>query len=294
MRLIEQEQKGTPVLNELHLRPLVEAALREDLGWGDASGMLAAPEELVAQAALVARAEGVLAGLELARLAFVLLDGQVCWQALARDSERVSSGQVLARVRGPARSLLAAERVALNFVQRLSGIATLTARYVAAVAGTQARIVDTRKTTPGLRLLEKYAVRCGGGANHRFGLADAVMLKDNHLALIAATGRTLRQVLDEARQVLPHTTRVEVEIDRLDQLEAALDADPDAILLDNMTPAELAYAVRRVEGRCLLEASGGVSLATVRAIAEAGVDLVSVGALTHSAPALDIGLDFVS
>jgi nicotinate-nucleotide pyrophosphorylase (carboxylating) len=277
----------------LLIRPLVEAALREDVGWGDLSGQLATTEAAAATGALVARAAGVVAGLDLARLAFQMLDPQASWEAIAHDGEPIAAGQVLAQIHGGARALLAGERVALNFVQRLSGIATLTARYAAAVAGTRARIVDTRKTTPGLRALEKYAVRCGGGHNHRFGLSDSVMLKDNHLALIAASGRSLAQVLAEARRALPHTTTITIEIDSLEQLNAALEAGPDSILLDNMPPEQLALAVRRAEGRCLLEASGGISLEKVRRIAESGVDLISVGALTHSAPALDIGLDFI-
>ncbi len=199
---------------------------------------------------------------------------------------------MLATVEGPAQAVLQAERVGLNFIQRLSGIATLTAKYVAATAGTRARIVDTRKTTPGLRLLERYAVRCGGGGNHRFSLSDGVMAKDNHLAILCRSGeKDLTTALREARARLPHMLRMEVEVDRLDQIEPVLAAGVDLLLLDNFTPEQLRAAVALVAGRATLEASGGVNLQTVRAIAESGVGLISVGALTHSVRALDLGLD---
>jgi len=251
------------------------------------------PSELRATAVMVARQAGVVAGLGVAVEVFHAVDASTGVEPLAQDGERVEAGRELLRVTGRARSLLAAERVALNFVQRLSGTAALTARFVEAVAGTGVRIVDTRKTTPGLRLLEKYAVRCGGGHNHRFHLGDAVLVKDNHRAAIAAAGGTLAQAVRAARSALPHTTTVEIEVDSADDLEQALAAEPDAILLDNMTPDELAACVRRIGGRARVEASGGVNLETVRAMAGTGVDLISVGALTHSAPALDIALDFV-
>jgi len=277
------------------VRDTVERALAEDLPWGDVTSELLVPPELPALAVLVARQAGVVAGLELARATFRTLDPALTVELSARDGTRVEAGRELLRVSGRARSILAAERVALNFVQRLSGTATLTARFVAAVAGTGARIVDTRKTTPGLRVLEKYAVRCGGGHNHRFHLGDAVLVKDNHREALAAAESSLAEAVADARRRLPHTVTVEIEVDTPAQLEAALAAEPDAILLDNMAPAELATAVRRIRAArpaTRIEASGGVSLETVRAIAEAGVDLISVGALTHSAPALDVALDF--
>jgi nicotinate-nucleotide pyrophosphorylase (carboxylating) len=209
------------------------------------------------------------------------------------DGERFEAGAVLATVEGPARGVLQGERVALNFVQRLSGIATLTAQYVAAAAGTKARIVDTRKTTPGLRVLERYAVRCGGGWNHRFSLSDAVMAKDNHLALLTAGGAVgLTEALREARRRLPHTTHFEVEVDRLDQIESVLAAGVDTVMLDNFSIGELRAGVAQIAGRALVEASGGVTLERIGVIAGTGVDIISVGALTHSVSALDLGLDF--
>ena len=274
------------------VRQIVETALAEDLAWGDVTSDALVPAELPATAVMVTKQNGVLAGLAVAAEVFRAVDASSFVELLVEDGEWVESGSELLRVTGRARSLLAAERVALNFVQRLSGTATLTARFVEAVAGTGARIVDTRKTTPGLRLLEKYAVRCGGGHNHRFHLGDAVLVKDNHRAALAAAGGSLAEVVRGARAALPHTTTVEIEVDSADQLEEALAVEPDAILLDNMSPEELVVCVRRIGGRARVEASGGVNLQTVRAIAETGVDLISVGALTHSAPALDLSLEF--
>ncbi len=243
----------------------------------------------MARAVVRAKAEGVVAGLPVAARAFTLVEPSVAWEPYVSDADRVRPGMALATVPGPARALLTAERVALNSVQRLSGVASLTARYVLAVAGTGARIVDTRKTTPGLRALEKYAVRVGGGHNHRIGLYDAVLIKDNHLAAGGGVGATVWR----ARERAPHTMRIEVECKTLAQVDEALAAGADVILLDNMDLGALGEAVRRVGGRALTEASGGVNLNTVAAIARTGVDLISVGALTHSAPALDISLDFV-
>jgi nicotinate-nucleotide pyrophosphorylase (carboxylating) len=221
-----------------------------------------------------------------------LTDASIRVEWHVRDGERFDRSAVIAAVRGPARGILQGERVALNFVQRLSAVATLTAKYVAETAGTKTRIVDTRKTTPGLRLLERYAVRCGGGHNHRFSLSDAVLAKDNHLALLTQDGsRDLTQALREARGRLGHTTYVEVEVDRLDQIEAVLAANVDAIMLDNFTPEQLRAGVQQVAGRALVEASGGITLDRIREIATTGVDLISVGALTHSVRALDLGLD---
>ncbi len=277
----------------LQLRALVEQALNEDLGRGDITSESLVPADLMAEARIIARADGVVAGLPVARLAFELTEPRTRVELLAHDGDAIHAGQELARITGPARGILSAERVALNFLQRLSGTASLAARYVAAVAGTGARIIDTRKTTPGLRLLEKYAVRCGGASNHRYDLGAAVMAKDNHLAALAAAGIPLAKAIREARSRISPTIMIEVEIDRLDQLDEVLEAAPELILLDNMTPADLAAAVRRIGGRARTEASGGITLATVRQVAETGVDLISVGALTHSAPALDLSLDFV-
>ncbi|MEQ1718086.1 MAG: carboxylating nicotinate-nucleotide diphosphorylase [Hyphomicrobium sp.] len=267
----------------------VRAALAEDLGlMGDITTNATVPAGTSAQAVIAARQPGVIAGLQLAEAAFRLLDANVRFACRIGDSGTVKPGDTVAQISGDARALLTAERVALNYLGRLSGIATLTRQYAEAIAGTHARIADTRKTTPGLRALEKYAVRCGGGQNHRTGLFDAVLIKDNHI--VAAGG--LSAAIDGARRTAGHMVKIEVEVDTLDQLDEVLRHKVDAVLLDNMTPAQLRDAVRRIAGRCLAEASGGVNLQTVRAIAETGVDLISVGALTHSAPVLDLGLDF--
>ena len=236
---------------------------------------------------MVARAPGVVAGIDGALLAFELLDESVETAVCVADGERVAAGETIAEISGSARAILTAERTGLNLLCHLSGIATATARLVDLVAGTNARIADTRKTTPGLRALEKYAVRCGGGTNHRFGLDDAVLIKDNHLALAGS----IRAAVAAVRARTGHMVKVEIEVDTLEQLREALDEPIDAVLLDNMTPAELAQAVAMTAGRVLLEASGGVSAGTVVEIARTGVDLISVGALTHSAAALDVGLD---
>ena len=275
-------------LPDLLVEPVVRAALAEYLGRaGDLTSNACLDAEARFAGVFASRGEGVLAGLACARLAVRMLDPDARFEPLIADGDALAPGVALARVEGLARAVLAAERTALNLMCRLSGVASLTARHVAETAGTAARIVDTRKTTPGLRALEKYAVCCGGGANHRFGLDDAVLIKDNH---VAACGG-VREAVRRARTAVGHTVRIEVEIDRLDQLEDALAERPDIIMLDNFVLAEMAEAVRRTAGRALLEASGGVSLSTVRAIARTGVDLISVGALTHSAPILDIGLD---
>lgn len=291
------------------LRALAEAALAEDLGRGDLTTESVVPTDLEAEAVLIAKADGVLAGLPIARLAFEIVAedhttdlGQYpfTFESLPDEEGRpitdgapIRRGQEIVRMRGPAQAILSAERVALNFLQRLSGTATLAARFVEAVEGTGARIVDTRKTTPGLRILEKYAVRCGGASNHRYDLAGAVLIKDNHLAALAAAGIPLAEAIRNTRARVAPTTMIEVEVESLDQLDEVIGASPDLIMLDNMEPSELAEGVRRIGGRAKTEASGGVTLETVRAIAETGVDLISVGALTHSAPALDISLDFV-
>jgi nicotinate-nucleotide pyrophosphorylase (carboxylating) len=236
-----------------------------------------------------ARAEGRVAGLACARLAVAALDPSARFETVVADGGDVAAGGVIARIEGEARALLSAERVALNYLGRLSGVASLTRAYVRAVESCKAKIVCTRKTTPGLRALEKYAVRCGGGTNHRFGLDDAILIKDNHVAACGGIGAALTR----ARAGAGHLMMIEVEVDSLGQLDEAIPFAPDVIMLDNFSLADLAEAVRRVAGRITLEASGGVNLATVRAIAETGVDAISVGALTHSAPVLDIGLDAV-
>lgn len=267
----------------------VSDALAEDLGTrGDVTTLSTVSAEARATATFGARRAGVISGLDVARAAFHAFDAGVAFEARARDGDRVETGAVVARVSGAARSLLTAERVALNYLCHMSGIATLTRRFVDAVQGTGARIVDTRKTTPGLRAFEKYAVRCGGGDNHRSGLYDAILIKDNHI--VAAGG--VEAAIAAVRSHAGHMVKIEVEVGSLEELDAALKHPLDAVLLDNMTPETLREAVRIVSGRVTTEASGGVSLETVRAIAESGVDLISVGALTHSAPILDLGLDF--
>ena len=276
-------------LPDLLIRPIVEQALAADLGRGGDLTAALIPAEETLTAVLAARRPGRVAGLTCARLAFTTLDPSAQFEARMADGDRVEAGDVIAWVSSDARSVLSAERTALNLLGRLSGIATLTAAYVAAVKGTDAVIVDTRKTTPGLRALEKFAVRCGGGVNHRFGLDDAILIKDNHVA--ACGGVTA--ALERARHVAGHLTPIEVEVDTLDQFDEALAFAPDVIMLDNFSLPDLAEAVRRCNGRVRLEASGGVSLETVAAIAATGVDAISVGALTHSAPVLDIGLDAV-
>lgn len=277
-----------PPLPDILIEPVVRAALAEDLGRaGDITALACIDADAALTATFGARKAGTIAGLDCARLAVLTLDPGAKFKAKVADGARVEPGTVLARVTANARALLSAERTALNLLGRLSGVATLTTAYVDAVAGTKARIVDTRKTTPGLRALEKYAVRCGGGVNHRFGLDDAILIKDNH---VAACGG-VRQAIERARAFAGHLVRVECEVDSLDQLAEALDAGPDVIMLDNFSIKQLNVAVGMAAGRVVLEASGGVTLDTVRAIAETGVDVISVGALTHSAPVLDIGLD---
>ncbi|UOQ88612.1 carboxylating nicotinate-nucleotide diphosphorylase [Agromyces endophyticus] len=272
---------------------IVSAALDEDAPWGDLTGETLIPADATATAELVAREPGVLSGVDVFAAAFRLVDPSIAVEPLARDGEPFAAGAVLATVQGPARGILRAERVALNLLQRMSGIATLTARYVAAVDGTRARIVDTRKTTPGLRSLERQAVRDGGGRNHRRSLSDAIMAKDNHLAVLTAGGVDLATALRAARDRMPHTAHLEVEVDRIDQIAAVLDGGADTIMLDNFTVDELREGVALIDGRAVVEASGGVNLDTVAAIAATGVDVVSVGALTHSVRSLDLGLDVV-
>jgi nicotinate-nucleotide pyrophosphorylase (carboxylating) len=285
-------ETGAPAPTESVLREYARRGLAEDLGSGDATTDLLIPMATSVTAALVVRSAGVVCGLRLARAVFQELDADIGVDLLAADGDEVAAGATVLTARGPAPPILSAERVALNFVGRLSGIATLTRRFVDAVDGTGARIVDTRKTTPGLRMLEKYAVRCGGGHNHRYGLSDGFMLKDNHRAALRAAGLDLVKTVQDARTRLGHGIAMTVEVDHLDQIAEALEAGADAILLDNMTPDQLARAARLIDGEALSEASGGITLESVRAAAASGVDLISVGALTHSAPALDVALEF--
>lgn len=270
---------------------VVGAALEEDAPWGDLTSATLIPEEATATAHLTARQDGVFSGGEVFEAAFRLVDPTIAVLLRVADGERFATGDRLATVTGPARGILQAERIGLNFTQRMSGIATLTARYVDAVAGTDARIVDTRKTTPGLRAFERHAVRSGGGHNHRFSLSDAVMAKDNHLAVLTAGGLSVTDALLGVRAQLSHTTHLEVEVDRLDQIEPVLAAGVDTIMLDNFSLDDLRAGVDLIAGRALVEASGNVTLATVGAIARTGVDVISSGALTHSVPSLDLGLD---
>ena len=270
---------------------VVGAALEEDAPWGDITSEYLIPEDALSSADLVAREAGVFSGGAVFAAAFRLTDPAIDVRLVVADGDRFEPGAVLAVVSGPARAVLTAERIGLNFAQRMSGIATLTARYVAEVAHTSARIADTRKTTPGLRAFERQAVRDGGGRNHRASLSDAVMAKDNHLAVLTRGGASITDALRAAKDRLPHTTHIEVEIDRLEQIEPVLAAGIGTIMLDNFSLADLRTGVAQVAGRATVEASGGVNLDTVRAIAETGVDVISVGALTHSARALDLGLD---
>jgi nicotinate-nucleotide pyrophosphorylase (carboxylating) len=270
---------------------IIRRALEEDAPWGDLTSEVFLPAEARATAALVAREPGVFSGARVFERVFQLVEAGTRVELLVGDGERFEAGTVLARVEGSAHAVLRAERIALNLTQRMTGIASLTARYVEAAAGTRARIVDTRKTTPGLRVLERQAVRDGGGHNHRFSLSDAVLAKDNHLAVLAAAGVSIGDAIRSARERIGHTTHLEVEVDRLDQIEPVVAAGVDTIMLDNFTPDELREGVALVAGRALVEASGGVSLDTVAEIAATGVDVISVGALTHSPRALDLGLD---
>lgn len=266
----------------------VRAALEEDLSRaGDITTQATIPESARARAVIVARETGVIAGSDIAIAAFRMMEPSVRFDTHVKDGTHLDAEHVALAVEGPARAILSAERVALNFMGRLSGIASITAQYVKAVSQTNARIVCTRKTTPNLRAFEKYAVRCGGGFNHRFGLDDAILIKDNHIAVSGGVVNALRA----AKAFAGHLVKIEIEVDTLDQLDDVINEGADVVLLDNMKPEQLKEAVRRVDGKMLTEASGGVNLSTVSAIAESGVDMISVGALTHSAKVLDLGLD---
>jgi nicotinate-nucleotide pyrophosphorylase (carboxylating) len=276
-------------LPDIMIEPAVRAALLEDLGRaGDITSDAVIPPEAQARVVLAARERGVLAGLDFARIACKLVEPEIRFAPRLADGTRLSPGDVIAEIAGPARAILTAERVALNFLGHLSGIASATRGIADAIAHTRAKITCTRKTTPGLRFAEKYAVRAGGGANHRFGLDDAILIKDNHIAIAGG----VEAAMTRARAAAGHLVKIEIEVDTLDQLDAALRCQPDAILLDNMNLEMLREAVRRIGGRAVAEASGRINAETAPAIAESGVDLLSAGWLTHSARVLDIGLDF--
>ncbi|PMC18721.1 nicotinate-nucleotide diphosphorylase (carboxylating) [Oligella urethralis] len=277
-----------PPLSELLIEPLVRATLVEDLGRaGDITSDAIIPAEVQAELYLVARAEGVLAGLDLARLAFKLVNAEIVFEPLLQDGARLQKGSRIARVAGPARAMLTAERTALNFLCHLSGIASVTARIADSIAEWGCKVTCTRKTTPLMRTVEKYAVRVGGGQNHRFGLDDAILIKDNHIAIAGS----LSKAVERARAAIGAMVKIEVEVDTLEQLDEALALGVEVILLDNMSLENLAEAVRRIDGRAISEASGGVTPETAVAIAKQGVNLIAIGWLTHSAPILDIGLD---
>ena len=274
------------------IRRAVQAALTEDIGSGDVTTLATIPENALATAVMRAREPLVVAGIAVAEAAFRELSAEIQIEKVVNDDAHLKAGDAILKISGNARAILTAERVALNFVQRLSGIATLTAQFVDAISGTHAQILDTRKTTPGLRRLEKYAVTCGGGKNHRIGLFDMALIKDNHLAALKnEKPNAIAAAIRRCREKFPNL-KIEVEADTLEQVEQALDAGANLILLDNMSPIQLRLAVQKCKGSAQTEASGGVNLGTVRAIAETGVDFISVGALTHSARAVDIGLDF--
>lgn len=271
------------------LDQVIGGALAEDLGVaGDVTSSLTVAPDAKAEAQIVARKPGALAGLKVATRAFTLIDPRLKIDELAKDGDRVEAGTAVLRVAGLARGILTAERTALNFLGHLSGVATETRKLVDAVAHTKARICCTRKTTPGLRALEKYSVRCGGGFNHRFGLGDGLLIKDNHIVAAKGIGAAVR----DAKAKAGHMIKIEVEVDRLDQIDAALVSGADVIMLDNMDPPTMAEAVTHIAGRAVVEASGSITLDTVAAVAETGVDVISVGWITHSAPCLDLGLDF--
>ena len=270
---------------------IVAGALEEDLGPGDVTTDALIPPDIRGLGSIVVKAAGVIAGVEVALEVFRHANPDVETRTLIADGSEVSPGVVVAEVEGSIAGILKGERVALNFLQRLSGIATATSMYVKAAQGTKARIVDTRKTVPGIRQLEKYAVRMGGGHNHRYNLADGILIKDNHIAALRARGLGLVEIVSLARENSPHTLRVEIEVESIEEAREALEAGADVILLDNMSPEEMRQVVTMTDGRRLLEASGGINLETVRAVAETGVDLISVGALTHSVMAMDISLD---
>ena len=278
-------------LSKSQINSAVKRALEEDLGQGDVTTDTLIQSDLKAEGSILARENGILAGIAVAQAVFQQVDPSIQFDEVIADGADVNRSDVIGRIQGKAAGILKGERVALNFLQHLSGIATIAQRYVQAVSGTKAKILDTRKTIPGLRVLEKYAVRVGGGQNHRQNLGDGVLIKDNHLAALSNAGVDLGEVLKRARANVSHTLKIEVEVQAVDQALEAVESGADIILLDNMSPDEMSKAVNLVNGKALLEASGGITLETTRAVAETGVDLISVGALTHSVKALDISLE---
>ena len=275
------------------IQNLIDAAFAEDVLTGDPTTEVLIPRDLTGRAALVSRDHGVLAGIKVATAAFKRFDPSLRTEVLIKDGFSVAPGDRLAQVSGGVASILMAERTAVNFLQHLSGIASETRRYVDSVSGLRAKIVDTRKTTPGLRKLEKYAVTMGGGYNHRQNLSDGILIKDNHIEALALQGLGIGEVVKRAQAGASHTIKVEIEVDTIAQLKEVLDAGADLVLLDNMPPEQMKEAVKITNGKATLEASGGITLETVKVIAETGVDIISVGALTHSAPAMNVGLDMV-
>lgn len=287
---MNKQMTNIPPLSELLIEPLVRATLVEDLGRaGDITSDAIIPAEVQSELFLVSRAVGVLAGLDLARLAFKLVNPEIRFEAMLRDGARLEKGSRIARISGPARAILTAERTALNFLCHLSGVASVTAKIADSIAEWDCKVTCTRKTTPLLRAVEKYAVRVGGGQNHRFGLDDAILIKDNHIAIAGS----ITKAVERARASIGALVKIELEVDTLEQLDEALSLGVEVILLDNMSLDDLAEAVRRIDGRAISEASGGVTPDTAVEIAKQGVDLIAIGWLTHSAPILDIGLDAV-
>jgi nicotinate-nucleotide pyrophosphorylase (carboxylating) len=279
-------------LYENQLNTLIDLALEEDIGGGDITSETLIPSDLQAKTTLLAKADGVLAGVDLAKLVFIKVDPDLKFKTLLKDGSKLHPGDIIGTISGNARSILKAERVALNFLQKLSGIASQTAEYVAIIGDLPVEILDTRKTTPGMRLLEKYAVSMGGGRNHRFNLNDGMLIKDNHLATLRAHGMTLQEIVNKAKLGAPEGIKVEVEVTNLKEVREAVAAEADIIMFDNMSPAKMRAAVKLVPAGIMTEASGNINLKTVRAAAETGVNFISIGALTHSSKALDISLEF--
>ena len=279
-------------LYENQLNTLIDLALEEDIGSGDITSETLIPADLRAKTTLLAKADGVLAGIDLAKLVFIKVDPDLKFKTLLKDGAKLHPGDIIGTVTGNARSLLKAERVALNFLQKLSGIASQTAEYVAIIGDLPVEILDTRKTTPGMRLLEKYAVSMGGGRNHRFNLSDGILIKDNHLATLRAHGMTLREIVNKAKSGAPEGIKVEIEVTNLKEVREAVAAAADIIMFDNMNPAKMRAAVKIVPAGIMTEASGNINFKTVRSVAETGVNFISIGALTHSSKALDISLEF--
>jgi len=277
--------------NTTQIKQLIDQALAEDLGWGDITTDILVPETQQGKASIIAKARGIIAGTEIAREVFLKVDPKLKMEILTRDGTIIKPGDVIARIEGKNSSMLKAERIALNFLQHLSGIASETARYVEAVKGLPVKITDTRKTTPGLRALEKYAVQVGGGKNHRMHLGDGILIKDNHLATLHSQGLGIKEFVARARQKASPKLKIEVEVKNQKEAAEAAEAEADIIMLDNMDIEDMRQTVKLIKGRVLIEASGGINLERVRAVAETGVDLISIGALTHSAKALDISLE---